>query len=190
MAKNASVMANITALHREAEAAHLRLVRADGEPVLLEKKAGMLARIDALQAEAESIAGQPEQPAEPQQDAAARQQMMDRIGQLDRQARAADTEALAAKLEEIKQAVATAETSKGQARPGRTETDIDALVEEKVQEILVRDLPRLVRDELLALKEAASVLADTPSATPAAIPPASQAAAPDRKRRTRKTGKG
>ena len=95
-----------------------------------------------------------------------------------------------AKLEEIKQAVATAETSKGQARPGRTETDIDALVEEKVQEILVRDLPRLVRDELLALKEAASVLADTPSATPAAIPPASQAAAPDRKRRTRKTSKG
>jgi len=181
MAENTSVMANITALHREAEAAHLRLVREHGEPVLLEKKAGTLARIDALQAEAESIAGQPDQPAKAEREAAARQQMMERIGQLDRQARAADTEALAAKLEEIKQAVATAKTSKGQDRPDQTETDIDAVVEQKVQEILARDLPRLVRDELLALKEAASIVAETPPANPAVTL--------ERKRRTRKTGK-
>ncbi len=182
MAENTSVMVNITALHREAEAAHLRLVREDGEPVLLEKKAGTLARIDALQAEAESIAGQPDQPAEAEQDAAARQQMMERIGQLDRQARAADTAALAAKLEEIKQAVAAAGNRPDQNITVQAETDIDALVEQKVQYILARDLPRLVRDELLALKEAAGVIADTP---PDTLPVTS-----GRKRRTRKTGKG
>ncbi len=142
------------------------------------KKAGTLARIDALQAEAQSIAVQPDPPAAAQREATARQQMIERIGQLDRQARAADTEALAAKLEEIKQAVATAKARPDHERPARPQTDIDALVEEKVQEILARDLPRLVRDELLALKEAAGVIADPPPATP----PAS----PHRKRRARK----
>jgi len=43
-------------------------------------------------------------------------------------------------------------------------------------------LPRLVRDELLALKEAAGVIADTPPDTPPVTS--------GRKRRTRKTGKG
>lgn len=186
MAENASLMANITALHREAEAAHLRLVRADGEPVLLEKKAGTLARIDALQAEAESVAVEPHPPAAAQPDATARQQMMERIGHLDRQARAADTAALAAKLEEIKQAVAAAGNRPDQNITGQAETDIDALVEQKVQDILARDLPRLVRDELLALKEAAGVIADTPPDTPPITPPVTSG----RKRHTRKTGKG